>query len=148
MPRTLIIGYGNTLRRDDAAGVIAAETLQRELEGQARVRVVARHQLTPELAADLAESDRALFIDAAAKGEPGTISLQRITPPPPSSSPLEIGHNLTPATLLALARDIYGSHPSTWILTVTGRDFDLQQGISTDVRDALPKLLDRARRWM
>jgi len=60
-PLTFIIGYGNTLREDDGVGYCMAETIaQWNLTGIASKAV---HQLTPDLAAHLAEVDRVIFID-------------------------------------------------------------------------------------
>jgi hydrogenase maturation protease len=60
--RVLIIGYGNSLRSDDAAGIKVAETIATwQLP---HVRSLAVHQLTPELAAELAAVELVIFVDA------------------------------------------------------------------------------------
>src|SRR5580704_15594719 len=51
-PRTLVIGYGNPLRSDDALGWHASRLLAQALAGQ-EVDVITCHQLTPELAEPL-----------------------------------------------------------------------------------------------
>src|SRR5947208_15429626 len=58
----LVVGYGNELRGDDAAG----PRIAREVAawGLPQVRTLAAHQLTPELAAELAHADAAIFVDA------------------------------------------------------------------------------------
>ena len=64
----LVIGIGNPLRGDDGVGPLLAE--------QAGGRSV--HQLTPELAAELAELEAVLFIDAwlaPAGGPPQLVEL-------------------------------------------------------------------------
>src|SRR5437879_921160 len=61
---TLVVGYGNSLRRDDAVGLHVADAVwQLGLPG---VRVISVQQLTPELAVALAEAPRAIFVDASA----------------------------------------------------------------------------------
>ena len=83
MPHTLIIGYGNPLRGDDGVGPRAAELLVEE-DGVTSpllpdgVQVLVCHQLTIELAPQIAEADRLILIDAIASdatttGEPGSI---------------------------------------------------------------------------
>jgi len=57
--RAMILGYGNPLRGDDA-GVAAAERLR----ALVRKLKFSLPQLTPELAAALAECDAAIFLDA------------------------------------------------------------------------------------
>ena len=65
----LIIGYGNSLRGDDNVGCHVAQMLDRHYDGDPDVRVIGSHQLTPEMAEDIAASEFVLFLDAAA-GEP------------------------------------------------------------------------------
>lgn len=68
--RVIVIGYGNTLRSDDGAGQQVAEIIVHWHLPQ--VRSISVHQLTPELAAPIAEAELAIFIDVydiAAKSE-------------------------------------------------------------------------------
>ena len=51
--KALIIGYGNTLRGDDAVGQAAAQALAGEA-AIAGAETIACHQLTPELAERIA----------------------------------------------------------------------------------------------
>jgi Ni,Fe-hydrogenase maturation factor len=58
----LVVGYGNDLRSDDGVGQRVAEVVATwEISN---VRSLAMHQLTPELAAELADVDVAIFVDA------------------------------------------------------------------------------------
>jgi len=75
--RPLVVGYGNTLRGDDGVGPRVAELLAADPRLAGAV-VLARHQLTPELAADIAEAALVVFIDASENGKPGEISIRRI----------------------------------------------------------------------
>lgn len=59
--RVIAIGYGNTLRSDDGAGQKVAEILASWHLPQ--MRSISVHQLTPELAALLAEVELAIFVD-------------------------------------------------------------------------------------
>ena len=61
MSKVLVIGYGNTLRGDDAAGVKAAELISRH---HPEFEYIYLHQLVPELAEQIAERDFVFFIDA------------------------------------------------------------------------------------
>jgi hydrogenase maturation protease len=119
----LVIGYGNTLRGDDGIGpAVAGEVAALGLPG---VRVLVVHQLTPELAADLAGVERAVFVDAAASGEPVTaVRLE-------SSAASEVmTHAAEPRGLLALARAVYGQAPEAWLVTAAGADFGFRDGLS------------------
>ena len=74
----LVIGYGNTLRTDDAVGPRAADVVRSwSLPG---VTALAITQLTPELAELLSAVRLAIFVDArlSAKGEPSGVEVRPI----------------------------------------------------------------------
>ena len=73
MPKVLIIGYGSPLRGDDNVGCHVAQMLEYHYRDDPEVRVIGSHQLTPEMAEDVAASEFVLFLDAAA-GAPAGIS--------------------------------------------------------------------------
>ena len=60
----LVIGYGNPLRGDDGAGWKAAELLAEDPRLAGAV-VLARHQLTPELADDVSRASLVVLVDAS-----------------------------------------------------------------------------------
>ena len=108
MSQILIIGYGNVLRADDAVGCCAAEQLQQHYRDDPDVEVIASHQLTPEMALDISRSEFVVFLDASSAEEPGKISQTRILP---DTAHVGFTHQLTPATLLSLAEQLYGHAP-------------------------------------
>src|SRR5262245_7163428 len=112
--RTLVIGYGNELRGDDAAGPqIASAVAEWELP---EVRALAVHQLTPELAEALALADHAIFVDAARTDTAEAhVALRPIAP---LNRPHLVGHAGDPRALLALANAVYGRYPRAWSIAV------------------------------
>ena len=59
----LIVGYGNPIRGDDGVGqAVITEVEQWNLTN---VRSLSIHQLTPAVAAEMAEVDTVIFVDAA-----------------------------------------------------------------------------------
>jgi hydrogenase maturation protease len=141
----LVIGYGNLLRRDDGAGPRAAE--QVAAWHRPGVRVLFVHQLTPEIAEDLAASERAIFLDArlAPAGSPARI--ERLEP---AATAPTLGHTGDPRVLLALAQALYGLSPPAWLITVPGADFGPGSGLSAgatrgmaEALDLLARLLDK-----
>ena len=73
MPATLIIGYGNPMRGDDAIGCHAARQLEQHFWNDPDVEVIAAQQLIPEMAEDISLRDFVLFLDASFGEQPGTI---------------------------------------------------------------------------
>ena len=59
--KILIIGYGNTLRGDDGVGYKIAEII--EQWNINNITSLAVHQLTPDLAENIAQADTVIFVD-------------------------------------------------------------------------------------
>ena len=142
MPHILIIGYGNVLRGDDGVGCLAAEELQRLFRDDPEVRVIATHQLTPELAEDISRSEFALFLDATSSEEPGRISQLRVLP---KAGPSGFTHQLTPASLLSAADYLYGHIPEAACITVAGWSFKLDNKLSRRANMLLQVLVGQAK---
>lgn len=134
----LVIGYGNTLRSDDGAGVLVAEAVASW--GHPIVRALAVRQLTPELAEGLAGTRRVIFVDARL-AEAGTELA--ITGLEPASSHHQAGHVSDPRTLLALARSLYDRCAEAWLLTIPGVDFSIGEGTSATAAKGIEQALDR-----
>jgi hydrogenase maturation protease len=146
--KTLILGYGNTLRKDDGLGVYAAQSLA-SLTLPDDVEIRTYQQLSPELSATLAQMDHAIFIDAAltSSGEkPGTIKIRTLRPR--ISQPGSITHHFDPETLLAMAESLYGHAPQATLFSVSAASFDLEEGLSPEVTAALPVLIESIKKYL
>ena len=129
MTSVLVIGYGNEVRGDDGAGpVIAREIDALQLPG---VRTLVMQQLTPELAADLAEASLAIFVDAQVADAGDGV---KVVPLMPDESTIPSGHVADPRGLLALAAQLYGQVSASWLVTVEAEDLGLQNGLSPSTR--------------
>ena len=134
MQRILVIGYGNPLRGDDGFGALAAGYVEkRQIPG---VEVIVSHQLNPELAALLSISSHAIFLDAVAGDQPGTLRATPVEHCDLSSSGM---HHFEPGSLLALAQAIYGQAPPATLITATARSFHHGPEIGQEVRQAAAK---------
>lgn len=121
----LVIGYGNSLRGDDAAGPRVAEAVA-ELD-RPGVEVRTCHQLTPELSVSVAVAERVIFVDAEDR-PPGAPVARAIGPEAGAGSGL--GHGGDPREILALARLLYGRVPPAWLVSVPASSFELGTGLS------------------
>jgi hydrogenase maturation protease len=134
----LVIGYGNALRGDDAVGRRAAEHLAADgrLPG---ARIDAYHQLTPELAADIAAARLVVLVDARENdGRPGDVRLEQVVGccRPPGS------HTVDASALVDLATRLYGHAPPVILVSVTAERFDLGADLSPVVAAILPHVVD------
>lgn len=135
----LVIGYGNTLRSDDAAGPRAAEAIARlRLPG---VRVIVTHQLTPELAEPLSQSRRAVFVDASA--EPGDeVRLEELLP---MEGEQRFTHSASPRSLLAMSSELFGACPRAWWLTIPVQSMEFGERLSPLTTEGVSKAVERIR---
>ncbi len=120
----LVIGYGNTLRRDDGVGPKLADAVA--ALGLTGVRTLACALLTPELAEAVSQAQRVIFVDAAVDA-PREVQLRRLAP---AGSSQVMAHAASPATLLALARDVFGHGPEAWWLTIPVEDLGIGDELS------------------
>lgn len=141
----LILGYGNTLRGDDALGVHAAHALHDFYCTDGGIRVLATSQLTFDLAEDISQAQFILFIDAAIGGPPGDIRSEEVRA---ADEKVRFTHHWTPRTLLMLARQLYGTVPSAISLTMAVGSSEVGVGLSQEVQRNLPALLERAKSFV
>jgi hydrogenase maturation protease len=120
----LVIGCGNTLRCDDGAGVKAAETVVAlNLSG---IRVLACHQLLPELAEAISHAAAVVFVDANAKPASDVESYEIEA----LDAAQIFAHSTNPRSLLGLAGALFGRIPPAWTLTIPVEDFDFGDRLS------------------
>ena len=138
----LILGYGSTLRGDDALGIHAAHALHDFYCTDGGIRVLATSQLTFDLAEDLSQAHLIVFVDAAEAGVPGEIRSKQILP---AEGKVRFTHHWTPATLLMLSKQLYGAAPSAVLLTMAVASTELGMGLSDEIQHRLPELLEHVK---
>jgi hydrogenase maturation protease len=141
--RAVVIGYGNTLRGDDAVGPVAAQVVAGW--GLAGVQALVVPQLTPELAAVLAISRRAIFVDACICCDAQSVRVRRLQPQQRGAI---LAHTSDTESLLALARGVYGRCPTAWGITVPAASFEVGVGLSPSARRGMAAALSRLARLL
>ena len=135
----LVIGYGNTLRRDDGVGPKVADAVaELALPG---VRALAYPLLTPELADPVSRARVVVFVDAAVDA-PREVQLRKLVPADTSQI---MAHAASPATLLALARDVFGHAPDAWLLTIPAENMNIGEELSAFTCRGLEKAVEEIR---
>ena len=132
MTTTLVLGIGNTLAGDDGIGALVAERL-RDRTG---VRIIVVHQITPELAEEVAAAARVVFVDASLTG-----TGVEVEPVKPAAVWPALGHALAPAELLSLTASLYDHVPEAFAVKIPGGTFAAGMSPSTDAHRRLPEAI-------
>jgi hydrogenase maturation protease len=123
-PQMLVIGYGNTLRSDDGAGFRVAELIKHQQNP--KIRALAVHQLTPELAEDISQARGVIFVDATLTESTG-VTVQSLTSTSESGT---LGHYADPRSLLNLTQMLYPVVPLAWWILIPGVNFGFGETFS------------------
>jgi len=140
MPQTLVICIGNTLRCDDGFAWHVADELLRQYGESLQVLKVL--QLTPELAEAISGVEQVIFLDAAAHGEPGTLTCDPVTS---SESDLRYSHDFTPATIIQMAKTLYGRRPKAFLICAAGKVFEHGENLSPEIASTIPAAVAKVR---
>jgi hydrogenase maturation protease len=132
--RTVIIGYGNTLRSDDGFGCIVVDLLE-ERGILKNVEYITSQQLLPEMAESLRHSQLVIFLDASVAEKTGALSIEFLHPGMASGT---LSHHLNPASLLALVQSLYQVAPQAYLLSIGTEDFEFGEILSGPVKAMLP----------
>jgi hydrogenase maturation protease len=122
------IAIGNTLREDDGVAHYAL----RLIEPGGQVRLLEVFQLTPELACEIASANLVFFLDA----DPSTTTtvLAPIEIGYAHSSPL--AHSMSPADVVALARDLYAFAGKALLCRIPARQFGYGEELTAEAKAA------------
>ncbi len=139
----LVIGYGNELRGDDAIGPRIINAIEDWQVPTVQTKIL--HQLTPELAEELARSEWVIFVDACQFNGPHNVQvrpLEAIGCETSGSSVPALGHTCDPQSLLALAQSTYGHRPHAWSIEVPAEDFSMGEHLSATAEEGIAEALE------
>lgn len=124
----LLIGYGNGGRGDDGLGPEFASRIEKmRLPG---IEVDIDYQLTVDHALMISDADRVVFVDAQMDAEEA-FHFDEIR----GAAGTLASHSLTPATVLALTRTLYGNEPQAFVLGIAGKEYgEVKEGLSDTAR--------------
>ncbi|NJK50323.1 hydrogenase maturation protease [Candidatus Gracilibacteria bacterium] len=134
----LIVGYGNTLRSDDGAGQLVAKRVAKW--SLPNVRSLAVHQLTPELAEELANADTVIFVDAviSSKQNLEEIKIELLECNREYSNS---GHTEDPRSLLSLSKIVYNKVPIAYWILIPAINFEFGEEISAITQQGITQTL-------
>lgn len=140
----VIAGVGNELAGDDGIGIAAVRALRERPDLPAGVELLEIGTLGPAALSSIEPEDVVVFLDAVrAESPPGTISCFDLAEMPlPASAPISV-HDLGLLHLLADAKLLGRPLRGILVGVEPGRIAPLERRLSTEVAEALPRLVDR-----
>jgi len=146
-PTVLIIGIGNPLRRDDGFGPAVVDALEAAgLPGS--VKLMAVHQLAPEIVEDLIGVERVVFVDARVpeSASHSDILFEPIEALDPTRDTLT--HDFPPNAILHLAAAIGQTQPEAWTLSAPAADLSHGEGLSPPCQVHAERAVSLLREWL
>jgi hydrogenase maturation protease len=142
---TLVFGWGNASRGDDALGPLCIEALRAGFEGDVRIDFLDDYQLQVEHALDLVGRRRVLFVDASrAAARPFAVSTIEARSDASFST-----HSLSAPALLKVYEDLHATTaPPCTLLAIRGEHFELGAPPSAAAARHLAAALAWARGWI
>lgn len=119
----IIIGYGNSLRGEDAFGVDVINQLQKYSEKKdfKNTKLICVFQLTPELCLELLEAKEIIFIDASySTSLPYSLSCSLHE----DIKGTNLSHHISPKIIISMLRDLYKSIFTYEIYSMTTCSFE------------------------
>ena len=140
----LVIGYGNTLRSDDGVGYRVAEIVA--TWAVAGVRSLPCHQLTPDLAVEIAQARVVLFVDGiVVSSEDAPITRWEWIAPDGQGA--AGGHSSNPRSLLAIAQALYQATPQAVWLLVPILHVEFGETLSEFAQQSMKHTLTQIHHW-
>jgi hydrogenase maturation protease len=152
--RTRVIGFGNLDRGDDGVAFDVVNLLRRKLglmaldaeqtgldERGGDTDAVFVPQLVPELALDVGNCERVIFVDAHVSAEPRAIVCVAVQPEARLSSTLS--HTLPVEGFLWLVQAVAGRAPESFLVSLRGRRFEPGRGLSPEAAGLVEQAVAR-----
>jgi len=135
--KTLIIGIGNSGRQDDGLGWAFLDKISPLLNNDFDLEY--RYQLQIEDAELISHYNMVYFVDASKEQCPEGIKFAECEP---KDSRGFSTHALHPETILYLSKNVFNKAPRSYILGISGAEFDLKIGLSLLAEGNLKKAAD------
>ncbi len=138
--KILIYGYGNPGRQDDGLGNLFVDEAQKwtKAQGLENITFDSNYQLNIEDAAEIAEQDMVIFVDASVED----ISNFILTELAPDAKVEFSMHSVSPAFVVHLCKDIYTQVPRTYLLHLKGYEWEFKEGISERANENFSKAFE------
>jgi len=134
----IVIGIGNEIRGDDGVGPHVVDAIP----ARADLETMTVHQLAPEIAEQIRQARRVLFVDSCLDCD--EVQLTRVE----ASEHRGLGHACAPGAVMGWTKLVYDEVPESWLLSIPGFSFELGFGLSPRSKALIPEALHRIETWL
>lgn len=114
----VIIGYGNSLRGEDAFGVDVIKQLQKQ--DLKNTKLISTFQLLPEIVLELTDAEKIIFVDATFSKE-NHYALACSTIKDKDSN---ISHHISPEFIIQTLKNLYNKEINYEVFSMLSSDFE------------------------
>lgn len=114
----VVIGYGSSIRGEDAFGLDVIKELQNS--PLKKTKLISAHQLTPEMVLELQDADEIIFIDSC-HDEKNPYALACSLS---EQSTLNLSHHISPKTIIYMLKNLYAKNPHFYIYSMMSNNFE------------------------
>lgn len=114
-----IIGYGNSLRGEDAFGVDVIEELEKF--SLKNTKLISKIQLTPEIVLELLDADEIIFLDTCYDEK----NHYKLACSLFEQNDFTLTHHISPKNIIQILKNLYGKSPNFLIYSMISSSFDI-----------------------
>ncbi len=136
----MVYGYGNPGRRDDGLGNAVVDNLEQWIQKEKieNITLDSNYQLNIEDAAEIADKDVVIFVDASEEKHVEDFIVTKVKP---TSKVHFTMHAVSPGFILNLTQEIYSKQPMTYLIHIRGYEWDLNETLTDTAKKNLDKAL-------
>ena len=144
--RLLIYGIGNPGRQDDGLGIFFTEKIEEwaKEKNLTNVKVDSNYQLSAEDSLEISEYDIVIFADAS-KEEIQDIYFREIKG---DRNETFTTHSMRPETIVALAKELYNRQPESYIMSIKGYEWEVNEKMTGKAAQNLDKALEEVKKFI
>tara|TARA_R110000787_G_scaffold28923_2_gene78713 strand:- start:10701 stop:11177 length:477 start_codon:yes stop_codon:yes gene_type:complete len=136
--KIIVIGIGNSGRQDDGLGWAFLDEITPKLPPNFDVEY--RYQLQIEDAELISHYETVFFVDAHKQVLENGVIIEKCIPIETHSFS---SHALPPETILFLAKTVYDKNPVSYIIGISGENFELNIGLTNKAKNNLEKAMSQ-----
>lgn len=133
----MIFGIGNSARQDDGLGWAFLDEIEKQNTFKGELHY--RYQLNIEDAETVSKAEQVIFVDAFAGKQEDNCVFEECEL---NGDITFTTHALNPEAIMALCKDVYNKKPEAYVLKISGKEWELGEGLTDEANKNLEKAVN------